>query len=566
MNGAEQLKVLVADDNATDRVIVSEFLIHAGYLPVTAQNGAEAIAKFQSEAPDIILMDVTLPGMDGYEATSRIRAIDPTRWTPVIFISGLDNDLARVKGLEAGGDDYLTKPVSFDLLFAKIKSMRRLADLQRELLVKQNELTRYHDRAEEETRIAKHLMEQMVDAEALSDKRVKYWIAPASLFSGDLILAERTPAEVLHVMLADATGHGLAAALNVFPVMQTFYAMTRKGFTLSSIVEQINATVKRLMPVDRFVAAAVAAFDPGTGTLEVWNGGLPAPLYVSLSGRIVRRWASRHAPLGILGKDRFDSSTRVLHCREPGQLYLFSDGIPEAENQQGAAFGEERIGQLLSQFPERERFNGLVDALYTHLAGAQAHDDMSLLMLDCRPELLKLTKHESAKPRTAAQTVSYYKFAMSLSANELRHLDVPPMALELVGRLEAVKPHSAELFVIISELYNNALDHGVLLMDSRIKNETNGMERYLELRTARLAALEHGEIELRMEITEHDGEPVLQLCIRDSGEGFDFTSCLETEVAVERRAHGRGIHLVRKLCTRLEYRGCGNEAVAHYAL
>jgi len=124
------LRVLVVDDNRTNLHILQVFLKKLGHEVMLAENGQEAVDKFHAEHPDLVLLDIMMPVMDGFEAARRIKVAAAERWVPIIFLSALNRDENLVEGLEAGGDDYLTKPINFVVLEAKMRSMQRSLMLQ----------------------------------------------------------------------------------------------------------------------------------------------------------------------------------------------------------------------------------------------------------------------------------------------------------------------------------------------------------------------------------------------------------------------------------------------------
>jgi diguanylate cyclase (GGDEF)-like protein len=128
------MKVLLIEDTLTLLLLTSEFIAQEGHEVVTARNGEEGIQQFLTAAPDLILLDVQMPKMDGYEVARRIRALSAEDWIPIIFLSGMVKDDDIVKGIEAGGDDYLTKPVRQTVLGAKLKAMQRIADMRGRLV------------------------------------------------------------------------------------------------------------------------------------------------------------------------------------------------------------------------------------------------------------------------------------------------------------------------------------------------------------------------------------------------------------------------------------------------
>jgi diguanylate cyclase (GGDEF)-like protein len=130
------MKILVCDDSETNRQMIGAYLQQMGHKAIYADDGQEAIELFAKHEPDLVLIDVEMPGMDGYEATRAIRqsCYDFSQWTPIIFVSSYIDDESIVKGIEAGADDYLTKPVSAAVLRAKIHAMRRLATMRENLI------------------------------------------------------------------------------------------------------------------------------------------------------------------------------------------------------------------------------------------------------------------------------------------------------------------------------------------------------------------------------------------------------------------------------------------------
>ena len=161
-----------------------------------------------------------------------------------------------------------------------------------------------------------------------------------------------------------------------------------------------------------------------------------------------------------------------------------------------------------------------------------------------------------------------WKMALTYSASELRSIDVVPAVLGFMTQIAALKPHQGALFLIFSELFNNALDHGLLQLDSGIKSQASGFDLYMQQRAERLARLESGRIELAFRIHEDEGQAVLDMEVADSGAGFDFDAILAAGALEpdEARPHGRGIALVRSLCASVLFTGTGNRVQARSLL
>ncbi len=563
-----RLKILIADDTPTNVKQLEILARRSGHVALVATDGQSAVDLFKAESPDLVFMDIMMPGMDGITAVQHIRAISTDKWTPIIFYSALDRMQDIVRGLEAGGDDYVVKPASTQLLQAKINAYARLLALQHKEQSYIEELKSWRSDAEEQSRLGAHVMARLTDADGLRDQMVHSFNLPAETFSGDLLCAARTPAGVLNVMLADATGHGLSAALSAMPMTQTFYSMTNKGFPLSSIAAELNRKLKSILPPDRFVAATLAAVDVHNQTVELWNGGNPGVLFVNREGRVSMQWTSLHPPLGILPDKIFSGMTETAVFQEPGDLVLCSDGLVEAEDPEGHWLGLDGTVALLAQASDvQARFRSVLEGVEAHLGGRSGRDDISFMMVTVPIERRQQFRFTAPAPRHQGG-VAEWRLNLFYSASELHYLDVVPAVLGLMIQVVSLKPHQGALFLIISELFNNALDHGLLRLDSATKKSVGGFETYMQQRTERLARLEQGHIALSFLIHDDENRAVLDIDVTDSGSGFDYEDLLQEPGtdAEESRPYGRGIALVRSLCADVVFSGVGNRVWARYLL
>lgn len=560
------LNILIVDDTETNLALISAFISKLGHTTILARNGREAVDSYRDSSPDMVLMDVMMPVMDGYQATAEIRKLAGSKWVPVIFLSAKTQDSDLVRGLQAGGDDYLTKPINLPILQAKIKAMQRIAGMQREIAEKAEQLALYHAENEREQTLAKHLLERLIRAHRTNDPMVERLVLPATRFSGDIIATEFTPNNILHVILADSAGHGLPAALNVLPVVEVFYGMTEKGYSLSSIVGELNSKIKQLMPTERFVAAALAAINFSERTIEVWNGGMPTAYFVDDHGKIMREWRAAHPPMGIMGNADFLSKTETFHWNAPGRLFLYSDGLVEAENDAGERFGTGRVLQALNEECDQGQFWYLVSAANKFMDLDNAVDDISIAAIHCPMALVAEGIAQPEQPSATPVEPGESRLAVKLGPPELKSLDVLPWLIDWLNQLGFSQQQCQEMFLILSELYNNALDHGVLALDSRLKHQEDGFGLYLDMREEHLAGLQHGSIEIELEQVQESRVPYLKLRIMDSGNGFSADSILNADISSSTRPAGRGIALVKTLCAEVKYPGCGNEVIALYRL
>jgi two-component system, HptB-dependent secretion and biofilm response regulator len=565
------LKILIVDDTPANVKQVEAVARKLGHQTVVAEDGLQAVAQFKAEKPDLVFMDIMMPHMDGISAAQEIRQLPCDKWAPIIFYSALDRMEDIVRGLESGGDDYLVKPASLQVLRAKLNSYARMLGLQRQVARYSEELRQWREEAEEQNRLGAHVMARLTDASGLRDPMLNFFNIPADTFSGDLLCAARAPGDVMNVLLADAAGHGLPAALTAMPLTQAFYSMTAKGFPLPSIAEELNRKLKAILPVDRFVAATLASVDVHNQTVEIWNGGNPDALYINQLGQVATRWPSQHPPLGILPEALFSGLTVTVGFQEPGDLVLCSDGLVEAENPVGQWLGLEGVTRLVGAATDgKNRFAHLHDGLLAHIQAESGRDDISCMMLNVPIE--RRQRIRVAAPSVVQQTmVDEWRLDLSYSAGELRYIDVVPAVMGFIAQVNILKPHQGALFLIVSELFNNALDHGLLGLDSATKSWVGGFEVYLQQRAERLAALREGHVSMAFHIHQEEGSAVLDVFMQDSGPGFDYSdmgaeSDAEALKEDEARAYGRGIALVRSLCTQVVYSGKGNKVWVRYML
>jgi len=217
-------KALIVVDEKTNRLILKSLLSKQGYQTIEAVNGQEAIDLFNREHPSIIFMDVMMPLLDGYEATLQIKAASANRFVPIIFLTAMSDEEALAQCIEAGGDDFLIKPYDKVILQSKIRSMQRIAALNREV---QGMYSMIH----REQEIAESVFVNAIQSSNIDNPHLRHVVRPGGIFSGDMVLSAYSPSRDLFFLTGDFTGHGLLAALGAMPVSEVFRAMTTKGFS-----------------------------------------------------------------------------------------------------------------------------------------------------------------------------------------------------------------------------------------------------------------------------------------------------------------------------------------------
>jgi len=252
-------------------------------------------------------------------------------------------------------------------------------------------------------------------------------------------------------------------------------------------------------------------------------------------------------------------------------LVAFSDGLIEARDPDGQSYGQERLMEKIAQSLPEQRMHDFQGDLADHLQGAPHHDDISLVFAHFGGAAALAAAEQRPHDESAlAELVKMapisdcaWRYAVVLGAEELKYINTVPFLMTFVNEIAALKHSQSDVFLILTELFVNALDHGVLGLSSALKHDEDGMEHYLQARSRSLAALEEGRVEIDLaglRIGDHD---VLRICVRDSGNGFDWASYM-ARTDDDLGPSGRGIALVRALCLSVQYCGNGSDVVAYY--
>jgi len=544
MPAEQALTVLVAEDGAADRLLLAQIVRRQGHEVLTAENGEQAVAIFAERRPQLVLLDALMPVMDGFEAARRIKALAGEALVPIIFLTSLNEEEGLVRCLEAGGDDFMAKPYSAVILAAKIRAMDRLRRLQATVLEQRDQITRHHHHLLNEQRVAKAVFDKVAHAGCLNAPNIRYLQSPYALFNGDLLLAAFTPSGDMHVLLGDFTGHGLPAAVGAMPLAEVFYGMTAKGYGLVETLREMNAKLKRILPVDMFCCALLLKLSFQRATVEVWNGGMPDGYRLSAAGEVLEVLPSRHLPLGILPPEQFDDTTEVIPLAAGERLFLLSDGVVDTGDAQDCLFGVQRLRQVLAANRDPAvLFDEVMQALARF--GGQSRDDISL----CDIRMLE-------PDHGMAQAVVYsdsgrsspldWSMQFELRGESLGRFNPVPYLVQLLQEIHGLRPSSGRLHSVLSELYSNALEHGVLGLDSGLKRDAEGFSEYYRQRAERLARQVQGVVGIALRVEPQGAGGRLTIEVRDSGAGFDVAGMLAGEPAAQGFS-GRGVSLVRRL-------------------
>ncbi len=542
--------ILVVDDLATNRKMLRQILTSLReYRVLEASSGGEALELFEKERPDLVLMDIDMPGMDGCESAGRIKQLSGTLYTPVIFVTALSAETNLASSLAAGGDDFIGKPFEVGVLDARVRAHLRIRELSRSLAEQNQELQMHNRRLLQEQELVEHFFSSSLLQSDLDSELIRLHMSPMSVFNGDLFLVERGPRGGLYMVSGDFTGHGLSAAMGTLPVALIFFRLARQGADLGDMARELNIQLHRLLPPGMFFAATLLELNPRADRLSIWQGGMPETLWLDTDGKLRGAVASRHMPLGILEDDEFDDSVEVLKVCDGDRLYLYSDGLTEASDATGRMFGYARAREVLLGAGE-DRFYTLLEEVERFTS--RQKDDLTLVELTCRP------LPPSGEPAACETMPRPWEFGVTLGTREIRADDALPAISRAIAGIPGLARHRGLISMIMSEMYANAVDHSILGLDSMMKSSEAGFAEYYEERRRRLQELETGSVRFSLQCHDDGDGPLLTIRVSDSGQGFRGGLAPAGAEAL----HGRGLQILSELCEELVFsdNGCTQEA------
>ncbi|QAY88286.1 ATP-binding SpoIIE family protein phosphatase [Pseudomonas arsenicoxydans] len=553
----EPLTILIAEDSAADRMLLSSIVRRQGHAVLTAANGAEAVETFRLQRPHLVLMDAMMPVMDGFEAARQIKNLAGETLVPIIFLTSLTESEALARCLEAGGDDFLAKPYNQVILAAKIKAMDRLRRLQATVLQQRDLIVKHNDYLLNEQRVAKAVFDKVAHSGCLNAPNIRYLQSPYALFNGDLLLAAFTPAGDMHVLLGDFTGHGLPAAVGAMPLAEVFYGMTAKGYGLAETLREMNAKLKRILPVDMFCCATLLCLSFQRRSVEVWNGGMPDGYLHRIASGERTPLSARHLPLGVLSPQTFNDSTEVFPMAVGDRVFLLSDGVIDTCDANEQLFGVERLQRVFAANREPDALFEEIEQALRDFRG-EARDDVSMVEISLL-EAAQLSPPALVYSDSGQSCPLDWSVSFEFRAETLKRYNPLPYLLQLLLEVHGLRAQSGALYSVLAELYSNALEHGVLGLDSSLKRDAAGFARYYQQRNERLDELRDGYVRVHLQVAPHGEGGHLIIRVEDSGAGFDVARVMERPVDGGRLS-GRGVSLIRQLSHNASWSDNGRSA------
>lgn len=389
-------KILIVDDNAVNRKLLIMILEKKGYLLFEAQDGEEAVSMAREIMPDLILLDVMMPLKDGYEVCQQLKAQEQFAATPIIFLSAKTETQDKIKGLNLGGSDYMTKPFDQGEVLARVNSQLEIRRLNQNLMDANNALVEKQKHIDADLKAAGAIQQTLLphvipDVNSLD---IAWKFLPCQDIGGDIFNVFRLDESHLAVYMLDVSGHGVPAAMVAVSVSQMLFP--HAGFILKQIIASppyyeisspatVLEELDTLYPMERFdkyFTMSYMVLNIKTGAIVYSNAAHPHPVIVRTDGS-TEFLDQGGTIIGMGGVMPFDEGRAILN---PGdRLFLYTDGIPEYQDDQGNFFGEKRFfHQLIAGMgsPLFQTLDDILKGINTFGNGLAPNDDISILGIE----------------------------------------------------------------------------------------------------------------------------------------------------------------------------------------
>nr|CRH06217.1 putative response regulator receiver protein [Candidatus Magnetococcus massalia] len=551
--------ILIVDDDQDGRNLLARFLKGLDYRILQASGGEQGIAMFLKERPDLVLMDVIMPGMDGYEAVRRIRESSQDHEScPIIFLTAVDDDNELARCLDCGGDDFLAKPYRKAILRARIENWIKRAKLA-------IQVREHRDHLAFERRFVEKILERIRLSARLDETNINYLMDGLESTAGDILLAAKRLDGVQHLLIGDFTGHGLPAALGAPMVSDIFYSMTERGFTLQPILEEINHKLYDRLPTGMYLAMAALEVDNSRGRIKCWNAGVPDILIYD-EAKLACRVPSMVIPLGIADTKTFQAVGYQYQSWTPKRLYAYSDGVIESKNPDGAMLDTKILESLLQQMIEHHEPLETIRTFLEAFRGETPQlDDITMVELTFTPSESCSTYRfsDALSAPNFSEEWEHYDWGLDLTfgPDAIRSAGMVPQILAILTMRFELSDHLANLYTILKELMDNAIDWGVLQLEPSTLPPSGAADRLAQQRAIALKKLTEGQIHLtiRHQLSHDGGRGAMAFRVKDSGPGFSLAKLDDDHP-------GLGLCTVSKLCQKISLAYPSNAIEAIYSL
>ena len=378
---SDQLKeiesLLLVDDNPTNLQVLYQTLESTGCKLLVAKNGETALSIAQKASPDLILLDIMMPGIDGFEVCRRLKANPATAAIPVIFLSALTDTKDKVQGLQLGAVDYVSKPFQPDEVIARVNTHLTIHRLKREVEKKKDAL-------ETELKIVSDVQRRLLPKKVPDIKGLKLAVHyETSLYAGgDYYDIVKMPDNQWGFLVADAEGHSAPAAVMMAMTCALFRSYPEPPTEPGKLLYFLNDNLCKVADPS-FVTALYVVYEANRHVMKIARAGHPPPMIWRSAGqKAIEYNCSGVFPMGVDPYNQVPATTEAeLH---PGdRILMYTDGISERFNMDGKTYGEERLLRQLEvnqQSNPEELLAAIMQDVDAFANGRPADDDQALLL------------------------------------------------------------------------------------------------------------------------------------------------------------------------------------------
>jgi sigma-B regulation protein RsbU (phosphoserine phosphatase) len=373
----ENESLLLVDDNPTNLQVLYQTLQTTGCKLLVAKNGETALSIAQKASPDLILLDIMMPGIDGFEVCRRLKAIPATAAIPVIFLSALTDTKDKVQGLQLGAVDYVSKPFQPDEVIARVNTHLTIHRLKREVEKKKDAL---ENELEIVSDVQRRLLPKKVPEIAGLKLAVHY---ETSLYAGgDYYDIAKMPDNQWGFLVADAEGHSAPAAVMMAMTCALFRSYPQPPAEPGKLLYFLNEHLCKVAEPS-FVTALYVVYNADGHTLKIARAGHPPPMICRCAEqKAIEYQCSGVFPMGIDPYAQMPATTETE--LQPGdRILMYTDGVTERFNPHGKTYGEERLLKQLetnrSNDPQ-ELLAAIMQDVNAFAEGRPADDDQALLL------------------------------------------------------------------------------------------------------------------------------------------------------------------------------------------
>ncbi|WP_203291351.1 PP2C family protein-serine/threonine phosphatase [Maricaulis parjimensis] len=373
-------RILIVDDLDSSRLLIAQLLKSAGFHNLHfAEDGASALASLSEALPDMVVLDIVMPGMDGFEVCRRIRR-DFHRDMPVLMQTGMQDADYRLHAFEAGASDIVSKPIDAGELVSRVR-----LHLERRRLM--SNLQVYRHRMEEDLRVAQAMQHSLLmteaDVEAIVAPRrasLSTFYRASNTLGGDLWQVFPVDATRFGLFMVDLSGHGVSAAINAFRVHMLAGRMSDLGSRPDAWMRTLNLMLVDMLPVEQFATAFYGLVDIPARSLKYAAAGAPPPLHFSAEGN----WTALDGSGVLLGCNaRAEYPVRECPLGEGDRLFVYSDALYENFDNPDASLEADALADAVrTVLPHTGNF---ADNLLSRLFGAPdapLHDDLTWMLME----------------------------------------------------------------------------------------------------------------------------------------------------------------------------------------